>query len=62
MLKEIGVEINGRIYYEDFVKMMGGTIGKRQRQVGRKLCHATAGVHIGFYLNTCKDSTLPSFL
>ena len=35
MLKEVGVEINGRIYYEDFVKMMAGTIGKQQREVSR---------------------------
>ena len=33
MMKEVGVEIQGRIYYEDFVKMMTGKIGRAQRRV-----------------------------
>ena len=33
MMKEVGVEIKGRIYYEDFVRMMTGKIGKAHRRV-----------------------------
>lgn len=33
MMKEVGVEIQGRIYYEDFVKMMTGKIGRAHRRV-----------------------------
>ncbi|ESO01908.1 hypothetical protein HELRODRAFT_161106 [Helobdella robusta] len=35
MMKTVGVVIKDRIFYEDFVKMMAGTIGKSQRRVGK---------------------------
>lgn len=33
MLKEAGVSVDGRIYYEDFLKIMAGQIGKQQKKV-----------------------------
>ena len=33
MLREAGVAVDGRIYYEDFLKIMAGQIGQQQKKV-----------------------------
>ena len=33
MLREAGVTVDGRIYYEDFLKIMAGQIGQQQKRV-----------------------------
>ncbi len=44
MMKEVGVEIKGRIYYEDFVRMMTGKIGRAHRRV----CHIAVSYPLPF--------------
>ena len=41
MLREAGVAVDGRIYYEDFLKIMAGQIGKQQKKVNT----STARIH-----------------